>query len=155
MLRKPAAARAPQNAATLSFAIVRSVYHGELTQSMTDACIATLVSAGVPRENIDVYEAPGSWEVPLFAQRALDTKRYDGVAAFGVIVKGETYHFDMIANEVARALMSLSLARKVPVALEVLAVMDIEQARVRAIGKHNKGTEAAGALLSSVAALNG
>lgn len=152
MLRKPAAASAPGHASSLSFAIVKSAYHDELTQSMTDACIATLVSAGVPRDRIDTYEAPGSWEIPLLAQRALDAKPYDGIATFGVIVKGETYHFDMIANEVARALMDLSLRRDVPIALEVLAVMDYEQARVRATGEHNKGAEAAAALLASVPA---
>lgn len=145
--------RIPAHPERLSFALVVSAYHGELTASMRDAAIETLTRAGVARDAIDVYEAPGSWEIPLVAQHALDAKAYDGIATFGVIVKGETYHFDMIANEVARALMDLSLARATPIALEVLAVTDIEQARVRATGEHNKGTEAAAALLAAVAAM--
>lgn len=152
MLRAPAAAplSAP-DASSLSFAIIRSAYHGDLTQSMADACLAALREAGVPREGIDIYDVPGAWEIPLAAQRALDRKSYHGIAAFGVIVKGETYHFEMIANEVARALMDLSLARDVPIAFEVLAVMTLEQARVRATGAHNKGREAASALLACAA----
>lgn len=143
----------PADAASLKIAIVRSAYHGDLTESMMQAAIETFVAAGVSRENIDTYEAPGAWEVPLLVRHAFGKKKYDGVATFGVIVKGETYHFDMIANEVGRALMELSLAQGVPVALEVLAVMDIDQARVRAIGAHNKGVEAANAVLATIAAL--
>lgn len=142
----------PADTSGLRFAVVRSTYHGDMTGSMADACIAELAGAGVPRETIRVYEAPGAWEIPLYVQRALDDG-YDGVATFGVIVKGETYHFDMMANEIARALMELSLSYKKPVALEVLAVTDMEHARVRTMGKHNKGPEAAVALLAAVAGL--
>lgn len=146
--------KVPADASGLRFAVVRSTYHGEMTGSMADACVEELVNAGVPRESVRVYEAPGAWEIPLFAQRALDDG-CDGVATLGVIVEGETYHFDMMANEIARALMDLSLSYKKPVALEVLAVHDLEHARVRTIGKHNKGPEAAIALLAAVAGLRG
>lgn len=145
--------RVPKDPAALSFAIVRSAYHGEMTQSMADAALETLVAAGVPRENIDTYEAPGSWEVPLLVQHALDAKKYDGVAAFGIIVKGETYHFEMMANGIGRALMDLQIAYSTPVAFEVLAVMDIEHARVRSFGEHNKGAEASVAMLAAAAAM--
>lgn len=145
--------RVPKDPASLTFAIVRSAYHGDMTQSMADSALETLVAAGVPRENIDMYEAPGSWEVPLLVQHALDTKKYDGVATFGIIVKGETYHFEMMANEIGRALMDLQIAYSTPVAFEVLAVMDIEHARVRAQGKHNKGAEASVAMLAAAAAM--
>lgn len=121
---------------------------------MRDACVAHLVASGVPRSNIALFDAPGSWEIPLIAQRIAKTKKFDGIATFGVIVKGATYHFDMIANEVGRALMQLSLDYSIPVALEVLAVFSLDHARVRATGEHNRGREAAQALLDTAQVLS-
>lgn len=135
-------------------AIVRTDYHQEMIDNLEAYCVKTLKHYGVKEENIAVFSAPGSWEIPLVAQAAAKTQKYDAIIAFGIIVKGETYHFDMIANECARALMQLSLDYSIPVAIEVLAVMEIEQAKERA-GKNdkNKGIEGAVAALQSLALL--
>lgn len=134
----------------LKIALVISNYHSDLTFGMGNACREYLIQSGVDEKNIETLVAPGSWEIPLLVKMAAGLG-YDGIAAFGVIIKGETYHFEMIANEVARSLMSISLEFGVPVTLEVLAVYSLEQAKARASGEHNKGVEAAQALLAQIA----
>ncbi len=138
----------------LRFAIVRADYYKELIDNLEEYCIKTLTKNGVTEKNIEVLTAPGSWEIPLVVQRAAESKKFDAIITFGIIVKGETYHFNMIANECARALMQVSLDYSIPVAIEVLAVNTIEQARKRT-GRNNmnKGIEAAIAVLKTLAVL--
>lgn len=139
----------------LRIAIVRTNYHVELIDNLEFYARKTLIASGVAEANIQTITVPGAWEIPLLVQTAAKSKQFDAIIAFGVIVKGETYHFDMIANEVGRALMQLSIDYSIPVALEVLAVFDKKHAQARA-GKndHNKGTEAANAALQTLLAMN-
>ncbi len=134
----------------LKIAIVRSNYHQDLTKSLEKECRKYLTACGVKEENIETFEVPGSWEIPLIVKKAALTKKFDGIVAFGVIIKGETYHFELIANECARALMSLSLEFNIPVTFEVLAVYNLEQAKKRCTGKFNKGVEAGKSLLETI-----
>lgn len=134
-------------------ALVVSAYHASLNQSMEHACKETLVAAGVPTKNIVTFVAPGSWEIPIIVEHLAASKKYHAIAALGVIIKGETYHFEMIANEVGRALMDISITYGLPVALEVLAVYSLSQAKKRTEGKYNKGTEAANAILHALETL--
>lgn len=138
----------------LKIAIVRTNYHTELIDNLESYAIKTLTSAGVSKTNIETFTAPGSWEVPILVQSAMEARKFDAVIAFGVIVKGETYHFDLIANEVSRALMQLSLDYAIPVGFEILAVYDKKHAEERA-GKNNqnKGIEAANAVLQTLQTL--
>lgn len=137
----------------LTIAIVRSTYHGEMTQNMEKECKNFLVKSGVDEKNINTFFVPGSWEIPLVVKKLAITKKYDGIITFGVIVKGETYHFDMIANECARALMQISVECVIPITLEILAVYDILDAKKRSTGITNKGTEAAKSVLETIATL--
>lgn len=130
----------------LKVAIIKSNYYQNLTDSLEKACRENLVQAGVKAENIITFNAPGSWEIPLLAKKAL-SKKFGGIVALGVIIKGDTYHFEMIANECARSLMSLSLEFETPIIFEILASYNLEQAKKRSLGKSNKGAEAAQALL--------
>lgn len=132
-------------------AIIRTDYHKELNDNLEKHARATLVSVGVKEENIQVLHAPGAWEIPFIAQAAAKSKKFDALITFGVIVKGETYHFEMIANETARALMQLSSDHSIPVALEILAVLTKEQAEERAgDNDKNKGIEGAVAVLKAL-----
>ena len=152
MLRKQTASEYKKSfTKPLRIAIVRTNYHVELLDNLESYAKKTLIDAGVLEKNITTLVAPGSWEVPLLVQKAAKSKKCDAVIAFGVIVKGETYHFDLIANEVARALMQLSLDYSIPVGFEVLAVYDKKHAEARA-GKNdnNKGIEAANAVLQTL-----
>ena len=138
----------------LKIAIVRTNYHVELLDNLEHYAKKTLIATGVQAELIQTFTAPGSWEVPLLVQKAAESKKFDAIIAFGIIVKGETYHFDLIANEVARALMQTSLDYSIPVGFEVLAVYDKKHAEARA-GKNdqNKGIEAANAVLQMIQSL--
>lgn len=156
MLKKQTSLTFDQHfASKLKIAIVRTNYHVDLLDNLESYAKKTLIAANVKEENIDTLTAPGSWEVPLLVEKAAETKKYDAIIAFGVIVKGETYHFDLIANEVARALMDLSLDYGIPVGFEILAVYEKKHAEARA-GKnnHNKGIEAANAVLQTIQSLN-
>lgn len=135
-------------------AVIRTDYYKELNDNLEKHCRKTLLAHSVDKTNIQTFVVSGSWEIPLMAQEAAKSKKFDAIVAFGVIVKGETYHFDMIANECARALMELSLNYSIPIALGVLAVFDKNQAAERAgDNDRNKGIEAAIAVLKSLESL--
>lgn len=138
----------------LKLAIVRSNYHQNVTEGLEKACRQHLISSGVKEENIQTFEMPGSWEIPIMIKKIAESKKFDGIVAFGIIVKGDTYHFEMIANECSRALMDISLEYKLPITFEVLAVYKLEQAVKRSIGKLNKGIEAASTILKTIKELS-
>lgn len=139
----------------IRIAIIRTDYYKELINNLEDYCINTLKQHGVKGNNIKVLIAPGSWEIPLLTQAAAKSKKFDAIITLGIIVKGETYHFDMIANECARALMRLSLDYSIPIAIEVLAVNTLKQAEARAGNNDkNKGIEGAIAVLKMVTTLD-
>lgn len=135
---------------SLKIAIVKSNYHNELTKKLEKSCRDHLEKAGVLKENIKIFSVPGSWEIPLMVQKLISKGGFNGIIAFGVIIKGETYHFELIANEVARALMTLSLNGNIPIAFEVLATFNLDQAKERTLGKFNKGIEAASTILTMI-----
>jgi len=142
------------NPESRKIAIIQSSYYSELNQNMTDFCKETFIRNGIIGTNIHTFLAPGTWEIPLLTKKALDKGIYDAIVTFGVIVKGQTYHFDMIANESGKALMELSVEYKTPIALEVLAVMTEDQAIKRASRDNfNKGIEAANAMLKAIRTL--
>jgi 6,7-dimethyl-8-ribityllumazine synthase len=133
-------------------AILQSKWYPEIVRSMSETCRRVLTSAGY--ERIDTHTLPGSLELPLAAADLLaaDTSReIDAVICFGVIVKGETLHFEMISSECMRGLGAVGLEYRRPVVVEVLPVFDIEHARARAgDDEFNKGYEAAAAALEMI-----
>lgn len=138
----------------LRIAIIRTSYHAELIDNLESYARKTLIDAGVKEKNVNTYTVPGSWEIPLLVKKAAESKKFDAIIAFGVIVKGQTHHFDLIANEVSSALMQMSLDYSTPVAFEVLAVYDKQHAIARAgLDENNKGIEAANAVLQTLLAI--
>lgn len=137
----------------LKITIVKSLYYESLTSSMELSATKTLVSSGVLRGNIKTFSVPGSWELPLLVDKIAQLKRFDGILVFGVIIKGETYHFELIARECARALMDLSIKYSIPVTFEVLVTSNIKQAKKRATGENNEGIEAANTVLQTIQSL--
>lgn len=138
----------------LKIAIVRSNYHPDLTKRLESSCKEYLIAGGVKEKNIKVFEVPGSWEIPLITKNIASSKKFDGIITFGIIIKGETYHFEILANECARALMDISLKFNVPLTFEVLATYNLEQAKKRSGNKYNKGHEAAKTLLETIKSLS-
>jgi 6,7-dimethyl-8-ribityllumazine synthase len=143
-----------KNTEKLKVAIVQSSYHAELNGNMTEYCKEVLIQNELSEDNINVYYAAGSWEVPLIVDALAKTKQFDAIVAFSIIIKGDTYHFDMIANEVARALMNTMINYQLPVGFEILAVNTLEQAEARASNNnYNKGIEAGNAILKTLKTL--
>ena len=138
----------------LRIAIVKSNFYKDLTDSLEKSCREYLVESGILINKIKTFNVPGSWEIPLITKKIAASKKYDGIVTFGVILKGETYHFEAIAKESSRALMDIVLEFNIPVTFEILAVYDLEQAKKRSIGKYNKGIEAAKTVLEMIKELS-
>ncbi|BAD84618.1 riboflavin synthase, beta subunit [Thermococcus kodakarensis KOD1] len=98
-------------------------------------------------EEVDVVKVPGSFEIPLVAKKLAESGKYDAVLALGAVVRGETKHFDLVANEVAKGVAKVSLDSGVPVIFGVITVEDELQGFNRAGVKSNKGFEYAMAAL--------
>jgi 6,7-dimethyl-8-ribityllumazine synthase len=114
-----------------SVAIVVSRYNGDLTNRMLARAIEALEQAGVSSEAVTIMPVPGAFELPLAAMALAKTRRYACVVALGVIVRGETPHFDYIASEAASGLQLAAIETGVPVAFGVLTVESAEQAEAR------------------------
>jgi 6,7-dimethyl-8-ribityllumazine synthase len=130
------------------FAIVVSSYHDFVTGRLQGGAVETLSAAGVSPDAITVVRVPGAFEIPVAAQHAAESGRYDAVIALGCLIKGETPHMDYIAAAVAHGLTAAAAATGVPIAFGVLTTNSVEEALARAgDGPGNKGREAAGAAL--------
>ncbi len=134
-------------------AILQSKWYPELVGSMTQACVSVLNGYGY--EKIEKHTLPGSLELPLAARDLLATdvdNSLDALICFGVIVKGDTYHFEMISDECMRGLGQVMHEYRRPIVVEVLPVYDIKQAEERTgDDEFNKGYEAAAAAIEMVA----
>lgn len=128
----------------VKIAIVSSSFRNEVAKNLERNCLNTFKEKGVKESQIDIFRVPGSFEIPLAVKLAAKKGVYSAIITFGAIVKGDTYHFEQIANECARGCMEISLQYGIPVIFEVLAVYDLKDAMKRATRvKENKGVEAA------------
>jgi 6,7-dimethyl-8-ribityllumazine synthase len=129
----------------LRVAIVWSRFNEEIVRELLTACDKELVGLGVAADDIHVTSVPGALEIPLTLQTlALERRgfgrRFDALVALGAVIRGETYHFEVVANESARGILDVQLETGIPVANGVLTTSTDEQARSRA---SVKGAEAA------------
>ncbi len=133
-----------QSPGSARYAVIASRWNPRITDTLVDGARRAFLANGVPAENVDVIRVPGAWELPVAAANAIDRIGYAGVVALGCVVRGDTRHFEQVADECARGLMRVALDTGVPVANGVLAVDDYAHAEARAGGNHgNKGEEAA------------
>jgi len=130
----------------LRIGIVWSRFNEELVRQLLTACDKQLVELGVSEDDIDVVSVPGALEIPLalqtlaFERRGLAGRRYDALVALGCVVRGETFHFEIVAGESARGILDVQLETGIPVANGVLTTENEAQAAERA---PVKGAEAA------------
>lgn len=125
-------------------AIISSLFRREVSENLEKNCVRILKEKGLSDDQVDIFGVPGSLEIPLVAKKLAKKKVYSAIITFGAIVKGDTYHFEQIADECARGCMNVSLEFEIPVIFEVLAVYDLKDALERATRKvENKGEEAA------------
>jgi 6,7-dimethyl-8-ribityllumazine synthase len=130
------------------FAIVASEYNPEFVQGLVNNTCRELYKIE-ERSAVELFSAPGSFEIPVVADMVASLRRHDVVIALGVLLQGKTRHADLIAESVANALQLVALKHALPVIHEVLLVGTEEEARERCLGKDlNRGTEAARAAFS-------
>ena len=144
----------PKHAAPVRVALVASRYNENVTRRLLAGAEQCLREQGIPPELVDLRWVAGAWELPVMARGLLERGCYRALVALGAVIRGETAHFEIIAAESARGLMSLSVQYGVPVGFGVLTCETIEQALERSGGAAgNKGHEATAAALEAAAAL--
>ena len=143
----PAGLAGPGNGRGLRILILQSHFNDSVVAGLSLGALEYTAEVGASAE---VQVVPGAFELPLIAQTAAFTGRYDAIVALGAVIKGETDHYDHIARESARGLMQAGLATGVPVAFGVLTVTRQAHAIARSKpGRHNKGREAAAAAIDA------
>ncbi len=115
----------------LRVGIVQARFNDELTSRMAALCIEELGTLGVLAQNIQHVTVPGALEVPVVLQAMADSKRFDALVALGCIIRGETYHFELVSNESGAGVTRISLDHHVPVANAILTVENQAQAEAR------------------------
>ncbi|MBL7071232.1 MAG: 6,7-dimethyl-8-ribityllumazine synthase [Candidatus Omnitrophica bacterium] len=126
------------------FGIIISRFNEFVSSKLLDGAIDALKQHGAEESAIDVIWVPGSFEIPMVAQKIAKSKKYDAVIALGTVIRGATPHFDFIANEVAKGVAQVSLDSGVPCIFGVITADNLEQAIERAGTKQgNKGRDAA------------
>ena len=150
----PRPLKADISARDMRIGIVASRFNDFAVSPLLEAALSCLKEHGATEDLIDVVRVPGAWEIPVFARRLAFSKRMDAVIGLGVLIRGETLHFDLIAREVARGLASAAEDSGVPVTFGVVVAETRQQAIDRAGGKNgNRGHEAALAALEAAAAM--
>jgi 6,7-dimethyl-8-ribityllumazine synthase len=120
--------------------VVLSRFNSNIGDGLLAACYAELLKLGVNKDDIRIATVPGALETPLILQHMALSERFDALIALGAIIRGETYHFEVVANESARGISEVQLNTGVPVANAVLTTEDDDQALAR---MQIKGAEAA------------
>ncbi len=130
------------------FCIIVSRFNEFISSKLLAGALDSFLRLGVFEDNIDVIWVPGSFEIPLMAKKAAQTKKYCAIVTLGAVIKGSTSHYDYVCAEVSKGVASVSLSEGLPVIFGVLTTDNIEQAIERAGTKAgNKGADAAKAAI--------
>lgn len=124
----------------LRVGIVMSRFNQEIGEGLLSSCTAALLKHGVSASDMLIVTVPGALEAPIVLQKMADSGRFDALVALGAVVRGETYHFEVVADESARGITSVTLDTGVPIANGILTTDDEDQALAR---MSQKGTECA------------
>jgi 6,7-dimethyl-8-ribityllumazine synthase len=124
----------------LRVGIVRARFNAALTDRLAEACLAELAALGVEADEIVHVSVPGALEVPLALQAMAQRGEFDALVALGCVIRGETYHFELVCNESAAGVSRIALDHETPIANAILTVEDEAQAWARA---EDKGRDAA------------
>ncbi len=124
----------------LYIGIVQARFNDSITNALALACLDELAKLGVAEKHIDHITVPGALEVPVALQALAEKEQYDALIALGCIIRGETYHFELVANESGAAVTRVGLDYKLPIANAILTVENMAQAVAR---QTDKGRDAA------------
>ncbi|MFW8566658.1 6,7-dimethyl-8-ribityllumazine synthase [Orrella sp. 11846] len=131
------------NGEDLHIGIVRARFNEPIGLAQLDACVRELVELGVEEEDIMVVTVPGALELGVTLAHLAETGEFDALIALGAVIRGDTYHFEVVSNESASAISRVSLETGMPVINGVLTTEDFEQADERAEGKGRDCAQAA------------
>jgi 6,7-dimethyl-8-ribityllumazine synthase len=124
----------------LRIAIVQARFNESVGLAQREACVQELLALGVHKTDVVIVTVPGALEIPLALSQLAETGRFDALIALGAVIRGETYHFEVVSNESAAGISRVALEFHIPVANGVLTVQTDEQAAERA---HDKGRDCA------------
>ena len=124
----------------LSIGIVQARFNEPITDALYTACLAELLALGVQEKNIAHVKVPGALEVPVALQAMAERDDFDALIALGCIIRGETYHFELVANESGAGVSRVSLDYQLPIANAIITTEDLPQALAR---QTDKGVDAA------------
>jgi 6,7-dimethyl-8-ribityllumazine synthase len=124
----------------LVIGIVQARFNESITNALAEACRGELIALGVEAKDIDHVFVPGALEVPVALQALAEKGGYDALIALGCIIRGETYHFELVANESAAGVTRVALDYQLPIANAILTTENVEQAVAR---QTDKGRDAA------------
>jgi 6,7-dimethyl-8-ribityllumazine synthase len=155
-MKRDGAARPPEpDCKDRRFAIVAARFHADLADLLVDGAKRALRNCNVKDEDVELFEVPGCFELPLACRNTIASRRFDALVAVGAVVRGETSHYDLIAGECARGLMDVMLATGTPIGFGVLTTENLAQALERAEPKGgDKGYAAALAAAQLLQELN-
>ncbi len=131
------------NGSGLRVAIVRGRFNERVGSAMLTACRARLLELGVDESGITITSVPGALEIPFALKQLAATGHYQALVALGAVIRGETYHFEIVSNESAAGIMRVQLESGIPVANGILTTENDQQADVRATVKGRECAEAA------------
>ncbi|HWH94163.1 MAG TPA: 6,7-dimethyl-8-ribityllumazine synthase [Baekduia sp.] len=133
----------------MRIAVCVARFYGDLAERLIAGARGVLTEAGVADSDVDVFDVPGAYELPLAAKYAAESGRYAGVVCLGAVIRGETSHYDYVCGESARGIQDVQLATGVPCSFGVLTVDNRDQALARSGGdKRDSGRHAAEAVLA-------
>ncbi|HWI83160.1 6,7-dimethyl-8-ribityllumazine synthase [Ramlibacter sp.] len=124
----------------LSIGIVQARFNEGITEALAQACVTELAALGVAQDRIDHVRVPGALEVPVVLQAMAERGGYDALIALGCVIRGETYHFELVANESAAGVSRVALDYRLPIANAILTTENLDQAVAR---QTEKGRDAA------------
>lgn len=127
----------------LRVAIVAGRFNAQVGEGLLGSCVAELLARGVAPADILVSKVPGALEIPLTLQSLAQTGKYDALVALGAVIRGDTYHFEIVSNEMAAGITRVQLDTGVPIANGVLTTNTDEQAEIRMTVKGRECAEAA------------
>ena len=126
------------------YALVVSRFNNFITEKLLEGAMDALIRSGAKNDEINIVRVPGSFEIPLVAKRIAKSGKYDSIICLGAVIRGETPHFDFVANEVTKGIALLNLELSIPVTYGIITADNTEQAIERAGTKMgNKGFSAA------------
>lgn len=124
----------------LAIGIVQARFNADITDQLAQTCLAELAALGVAAKHITHVTVPGALEIPVALKAMADSDDYDALIALGCIIRGETYHFELVANESGAGVTRVALDHQLPIANAILTVENQAQAEARAV---DKGRDAA------------